>query len=224
MDLDLWILPTVHLVANRKHVTTSPSSTSILISGRNLGVVLLVCGSLTFSRSLAQVDTIQARFEPGCELVNSYFGYSGTGVTSYAWDFGDGSTSTLATPMHAFPYGAVISVSLTVTDGTGETVTRSATYPAEQQLEFSQIEMPNVFTPNGDGQNDVFTLMNERSLGPCAGLSIYNRYGQRIFESFGNNLRWDGRSFAGEPASAGVYFYVFTWGGGSLSSTVTLVR
>lgn len=212
------------MVANRQHVTTSPSSTSNLMSRWNLGAILLIGALFTFNSSVAQIDTIQARFEPGCELVNAYFSYSGTGVSSYAWDFGDGGTSTLAAPMHAYPYGAVISVSLTVTDGTGETVTRSATYPAEQQLEFSQIEMPNIFTPNGDGHNDVFTLMNERSLGPCAGLSIYNRYGQRIFESFGNNLRWDGRSFAGEPASAGVYFYVFTWGGGSLSSTVTLVR
>jgi gliding motility-associated-like protein len=188
---------------------------------RKLFLVLSVLLPLLAS---AQDDMLEARFEPGCELVNAYFEYSGSDIVSYAWDLGDGSTSTLATPMHAYPYGTVISVSLTTVDGDGETATRTGIYPAQQQLEFSQIEMPNVFTPNGDGQNDVFTLLNERSLGPCAQLSVFNRYGQRIFESFGNNLRWDGRSFAGESASAGVYFYVFTWGGGSLSSTVTLVR
>ncbi|MCB0771642.1 MAG: gliding motility-associated C-terminal domain-containing protein [Flavobacteriales bacterium] len=179
---------------------------------------------LLHSSASAQEGMLVARFEPGCELVNAYFGYSGNDIVSYAWDLGDGSTSTLASPMHVYPYGTIISVSLTTVDSNGETAMHSAVFPAQEQLEFSQIEMPNIFTPNGDGHNDVFTLLNERSLGPCAQLSVFNRYGQRIFESVGNNLRWDGRSFAGEEATAGVYFYVFTWGGGSLSSTVTLVR
>jgi gliding motility-associated-like protein len=126
--------------------------------------------------------------------------------------------------MHTFPFGEVAMVGLNIIDGNGEPASFTSQFTTQEQLEFSQIEMPNVFTPNGDGKNDEFTPLNERFLGPCAQLSIYNRYGQRIFESLGNNLRWDGRSFAGESAPDGVYFYVFTWGGGTLNSTVTLVR
>lgn len=172
----------------------------------------------------AQAVPIQVRFEPGCELVKGYFSSGISDVATYAWDFGDGSTSTLATPMHAYPFGATATVTLTVVDIFGETISQTTQFQTQDQLEFSQIELPNIFTPNGDGINDDFTPMNDHFLGPCAALTIYNRYGQRVFESLGGSLRWDGRSFAGEPVSAGVYFYVFTWGGGTLNSTVTLVR
>lgn len=183
------------------------------------GFALLSCCPVS-----AQATDIQVRFEPGCELVKGYFTSGVGGVVSYSWDFGDGSTSSLATPMHTFPFGASITIQLTTVDGNGEQASFSAQFTTQDQLDLSQIELPNVFTPNGDGKNDEFTPLNDRYLGPCAQLSVYNRYGQRIFESLGNNLRWDGRSFAGEPASDGVYFYVFTWAGGTLNSTVTLVR
>jgi gliding motility-associated-like protein len=188
------------------------------------GPVLCVLLSVILGRVHGQADSIIVRFEPGCDLVKGYFGFTGSNVLSYDWIFSDGSTSTLQTPIQAFPFGTVITVELTTVDTDGETATFSSIYRTQEQLEFSQIELPNVFTPNADGVNDEFTPLNERFLGPCAQLSVYNRYGQRIFESLGNNLRWDGRSFSGEPASAGVYFYVFSWGDGTLNSTVTLVR
>jgi len=185
---------------------------------------ILAVFALLSSVAWSQNEAITVRFEPGCELVKGYFSFSGADVISYAWDFGDGTSSTLASPMHTFPFGEVAMVGLNIIDGDGEPASFTSQFTTQEQLEFSQIEMPNVFTPNGDGKNDEFTPLNERFLGPCAQLSIYNRYGQRIFESLGNNLRWDGRSFAGESAPDGVYFYVFTWGGGTLNSTVTLVR
>lgn len=185
---------------------------------------LFFIGALLSGTTQAQAPPIQVRFEPGCDLVKGYLSSNYTNVVSYAWDFGDGGTSTLATPVHAFPFGTAITISLTVVDINGETATSTEQFLTQDQLDFSEIEFPNVFTPNGDGLNDDFTPMNERFLGPCAQLSVYNRYGQRIFESLGNNLRWDGRSFAGETASAGVYFYVFTWGTGTINGTVTLVR
>lgn len=71
------------------------------------------------------------------------------------------------------------------------------------------IFMPDAFSPNGDGLNDA--------LGPhidCAAgssnlvcqLSIYNRWGQRVFISYNLKQRWDG-TFNGMPADAGTYFY-----------------
>lgn len=172
---------------------------------------------------MAQVDPVSVRFEPGCEQVKAYFDNTVSNATSYLWDFGDGTTSTLASPMHTFPYGEPITVELSaVVDGQSVTFTRQ--YETQEQLDLGTVELPNVFTPNGDGRNDVFTLVNEVFLGPCAQLAIYNRYGQLMFESLGNNLSWDGRAIAGQAASDGVYFYVFSWGGGTLNATVTLIR
>ena len=202
-------------------VTTSSTRISRTTAWRS-ALLVLVCAWA--GKAGAQSAPIEVRFEPGCEQVKGYFTSNVPNALSYAWDFGDGSTSTLAAPMHTFPFGTVVTVSLTTLDGNGETASFSEQFTTQEQLDFSQIELPNVFTPNGDGKNDEFAPMNERFLGPCAQLSIYNRYGQRMFESLGNNLHWDGYSFAGEPASDGVYFYVFTWGGGTINATVTLVR
>lgn len=178
-----------------------------------------VCGQLA-----AQAPPISVRFEPGCEFVKAYFDHSVSNASSYFWDFGDGTTSTLATPMHQFQFGDEITVELTTTHQGGQSFTFQQQFTTQQQLDFAAIELPNVFTPNGDGRNDRFGPMNDQYLGPCAELTIFNRYGQRVFESLGSNLNWDGHTFAGEPASDGVYFYTFNWGGGTLNSTVTLLR
>lgn len=70
-------------------------------------------------------------------------------------------------------------------------------------------QIPNAFTPNNDGTNDLF--------GPLVGcqvvnysLSIYNRWGQCVFASNQLSSKWDGRQ-AGEPALTGTYFYYITY-------------
>lgn len=178
----------------------------------------------TASGLCAQPDPIAVRFEPGCESVKAYFDNSVTSALSYLWDFGDGETSTLPRPTHEFTFGEPVSVQLTTTHQGGTSFTFEKNFTTQEQLEFASITLPNVFTPNGDGRNDLFGPMTDHRLGPCAELIVFNRYGQRVFDSAGTALSWDGRTFAGEPASDGVYFYTFTWGGGSLNSTVTLVR
>lgn len=68
------------------------------------------------------------------------------------------------------------------------------------------LQVPNVFTPNGDGMNDLFRLP-----GTWASLrmSIYNRYGQVVFTTDFAAEGWDGHTGdVGEPVPAGTYFYV----------------
>lgn len=67
------------------------------------------------------------------------------------------------------------------------------------------IQMPTAFSPNGDGLNDLYqavTLCNFYEFN----LSIYNRYGQRVYNSSQESEGWDG-IIRGIPADAGVYFY-----------------
>ena len=67
-------------------------------------------------------------------------------------------------------------------------------------------DIPNVFTPNGDGVNDVFTI----SVTGIEGLygEIYNRWGLKMFSWDLKNDGWDGRSPAGTAAPEGTYYYV----------------
>ena len=65
--------------------------------------------------------------------------------------------------------------------------------------------IPNVFTPNNDGNNDVF-YFNTEQLKPIS-LTIINRWGLKIFEST-VNYSWDGRTTSGELCNSGTYYYI----------------
>ncbi|HSY76958.1 MAG TPA: gliding motility-associated C-terminal domain-containing protein, partial [Bacteroidia bacterium] len=68
------------------------------------------------------------------------------------------------------------------------------------------IYIPNVFTPNNDGINDVFHV----TMGGMKTyyIEIFNRWGERLFMANSPNIDWDGRSSAGVDESDGIYYYV----------------
>ena len=69
-----------------------------------------------------------------------------------------------------------------------------------------KLYIPNAFTPNHDGRNDIFRIPPE--LGMDLGeFSIYNRWGQKVFETTRVEEGWDGK-IKGSPAPAGVYVYL----------------
>ncbi len=92
-----------------------------------------------------------------------------------------------------------------------------------------ELRIPNAFTPNGDGNNDLFRPLFAR--GDCAQasyyLQIYNRYGQRIFQGRNTDKGWDGQ-INGIPAELGVYYYyvqiVDMEGKSSMKGDVSLLR
>ncbi len=65
--------------------------------------------------------------------------------------------------------------------------------------------MPNAFTPNGDGKNDIFTpvLLNVEHMN----LQIYNRWGEKIYDQDMNSPGWRG-DFGGKRVQAGTYLWV----------------
>lgn len=72
----------------------------------------------------------------------------------------------------------------------------------------SIISIPNIFTPNGDGQNDFFKIESDFQK---VNISIYNRWGELVFEESTSivDLSWDGRHHKSlQPLSDGVYYYV----------------
>ncbi len=70
------------------------------------------------------------------------------------------------------------------------------------------IEFPNAFSPNNDGNNDLFmpVLHNIYKLS----LQIFNRYGQMVYSTDHYTSGWDG-TFKGQPAPAGIYAYAITY-------------
>ncbi len=85
-------------------------------------------------------------------------------------------------------------------------------------------EIPNVFTPDGDGINDVFDVQVGERLEKCTDIKIYNRWGVLVFESYGNDHSWDGRTFTGDVCTQGVYVFSLTVNGTEYKGYVTLIR
>ena len=69
-------------------------------------------------------------------------------------------------------------------------------------LSYYQVYTPTAFSPNADGVNDVFTISGGPDLQEVVEISVYDRWGARLFQG----AAWDGQ-INGQPASAGVYVY-----------------
>ena len=70
--------------------------------------------------------------------------------------------------------------------------------------------IPNIFTPNGDGINDTWVIQYLDRYPGCK-VRIYNRYGQKVFESSGYATPWNG-TFNGQPLPFGTYYYIIELG------------
>ena len=68
-----------------------------------------------------------------------------------------------------------------------------------------EIIAPSVFTPNGDGRNDVFEVISKN--GNKVALKIYTRAGVLVFSIEAERCRWDGYSLSGQEMATGIYYF-----------------
>jgi len=128
-------------------------------------------------------------------------------VSQYAWDMGATSYSTTSDTT-GFLYTAAgnYTVTVTVTDNNGCTDSATVTIVVDEEI---TLEIPNVFTPNGDGTNDLF-LINTTGIDQMT-VSIYDRWGVLIAVVEGVNAGWDGRAVNGLSAVDGTYYFVLDY-------------
>src|SRR5690606_39106596 len=87
------------------------------------------------------------------------------------------------------------------------------------------IFIPNTITPNGDDYNDTW-IIESIDLYPSASVKVFNKWGNKVFDSGGKYEPWDG-SHKGAPLPSEVYFYIITLGNGSgkeYTGTITIIR
>ncbi|BAV95093.1 hypothetical protein JBKA6_1080 [Ichthyobacterium seriolicida] len=71
----------------------------------------------------------------------------------------------------------------------------------------SEFILPNIFTPNGDGVNDIYRIIPPSNLKKLS-IVIYSRWGKEVFQTNNPNINWDGvNQNTGKKCSDGVYFY-----------------
>jgi len=194
---------------------TSVSSISVSLQGR---YYYYVTNTLTGCRSNGVFDvtkggigtSISSDVETGIApltVVFSSFYSGGLNNVNQVWSFGNGSINT----------STINSIQTTIYQSPGTYTTmlisvkgqcKDTSYKVIRVEQASKLEQPNIFTPNGDGSNDVYFLHT-------AGMdqievSIFDRWGNVVYkvESSTGNIEWNGKNSAGKEASGGIYFYV----------------
>jgi gliding motility-associated-like protein len=114
-----------------------------------------------------------------------------SGATSYLWNFGDNESSIEVSPSHSYDVNeGDYSVTLLATSPLGCISEYTLTIIYEEDLIFY---VPNSFTPDGDQFNQVFVPIFSSGVDQSSyHLSIFDRWGELIFESYDLNVGWDG--------------------------------
>jgi len=124
----------------------------------------------------------------------------------FNWNFGDGTNSNQENPTHTYTTDGLYNVVLTIKNATSSSC--DASYMISINIIVpSKVEIPNVFSPNGNGYNDVFRVKSEGL--ETEKMEIFNRWGQKIYTWQGVNGFWDGRSNSGKLMPEGTYYWIF---------------
>ncbi|MBS1652771.1 MAG: gliding motility-associated C-terminal domain-containing protein [Bacteroidetes bacterium] len=173
-------------------------------------------GCRTQGNFIVVQGTLQASFIPsalqGFAPLTVYFNNNSTTSTgssgiSSLWAFGNGttySTSTISSMAGtAYQTPGTYTVVLTAFKGQCVGSTSAVIYVDIP----SKLDVPNVFTPNNDGVNDVFFVkaINLTEINAI----IFDRWGNVVYkvDSDTGNITWDGKNQYGAECAAGVYFY-----------------
>jgi len=151
-----------------------------------------------------------ADFTTGPAPLTVNFNNQSTGATTYSWTFGDGNSSISTNPSNVFTTSGTYSVVLITTNGSciaSDTIFIKVN---------AGLEIPEIFTPNGDNLNDVFYIKGLESY-PNASIQIFNRWGNPVYNSNPYKNNWDGSPNAAGKTGSGklptsTYFYILELG------------
>jgi gliding motility-associated-like protein len=134
-----------------------------------------------------------------------------TGATNYSWNFGNGSSSNSSNQFVNTIYTDAGSYTVTLT-GEENGCTDSHSIVIIVEFDPPVFDIPNVFSPNSDGSNDYFLLINTSGLEHLVEFEmvILNRWGNVVNTFNDPFFKWDGTTEGGKNVTEGTYFYKLT--------------
>ncbi|WP_298734554.1 PKD domain-containing protein [uncultured Chitinophaga sp.] len=188
--------------------TTAGSYTVTLIAGAQQQCfdTLQQTALINVQASPRAVFTVQPGVNLPLEYSEALFSFSNQSQNAlhYAWDFGDGLTDASRDPQHRYALPGSYRVTLTVMNeiGCADSTSLAWLMVAPDKV----LRIPNAFSPNGDGINDRWEIDGLRGIPGCQ-VTIFNRWGQPVYESIGYERPWDG-TWRGKLSPSGTYYYV----------------
>jgi gliding motility-associated-like protein len=89
--------------------------------------------------------------------------------------------------------------------------------------QFENMKIPNGITPNGDGKNDVFEILNSKSCDYIS-IKVYNRWGNLVFKESDYKNDWKGVNQSGDKLVQGTYFVIIELPNGNKKGTYIDIR
>jgi gliding motility-associated-like protein len=154
-------------------------------------VTVLVTPVADFMQSATSISVI----EPKVEFTNM-----SVDALTYQWSFGNGTFSSLQSPVAVYPDSGEFVVELIAVNGICRD-TATSMVKVEPVYTFF---IPNAFRPNSSGRNDYFFPKGEAFVNYR--MFIYDRWGMTLYEGSEGDIGWDG-SFKGKQVPNGVYVY-----------------
>jgi gliding motility-associated-like protein len=163
----------------------------------------------TSRQSITLINYLKADFSvlpDNCpqELIPFTNGSAGM-IKNYFWEFGDGTFSDSINPKHIYTVPSretAYDVRLTVTDSFG---CKSVAIRKTTIYSSCYIAVPNAFTPNNDGLNDLFHVLNAVKAINVEFI-VFNRWGEVVFKTTDWKKGWDGK-LSGHLSGSGVYVW-----------------
>lgn len=145
-----------------------------------------ICVNPYADASFTVGNPVHTLIDPEFEMINN-----STDASSYSWDFGDGTTSSIVNPTHEYPgVPGTYVIMLAANNASNCPDTAYLTVVVEDQLIF---HVPNSFTPDGDEFNNMFEPVFYSGFDPQSyTLLIYDRWGEILFESHNVEQGWNG--------------------------------
>jgi gliding motility-associated-like protein len=178
--------------------------TNKLTGCQTTGTINVVNGQLN---ATFNADPVTGYAPLGVNFTNSSASSTTSNSITSVWSFGNGQSATYTTnvnPTTLYTAPGTYTVMLVTSKGT----CIDTAYQVIKVEIPSKLEIPNVFTPNGDGSNDMFFLKTQNLTDITA--SIFDRWGNLVYEvtSQTGNIGWDGKNQAGKECPSGTYFYI----------------
>jgi gliding motility-associated-like protein len=180
--------------------TTTSTTYSVIVSNGVCSATVTETVTVIPNASPAFTTTV---LQQGIPQVVS-FADSSKNATGYFWNFGNGNTSVLQTPVpQYYPAEGTYTVTLIAYGANG---CNDTTQTVLMVTDTNGVVAPNIFTPNGDDINDVWkpSVHGATSL-ECV---IYDRWGIQIYEFVNAQDKWDGHTTAGIACTEGTYYYI----------------
>lgn len=155
-----------------------------------------------------------------CEPL-AFFHANSHGAISTFWDLGDTSVIGKTQFFYKYPQKGDYLVKYVINRDTfcADSVIKKISV-GEYSPE--NIEIPNVFTPNNDGINEIYTIRGMNFLCDEYEFYVYNRWGQLVYKAINVPVWWDGR-YNGLPLSPSTYYYVFKSKKLNLAGTISII-